>query len=145
MSAKAFEYDESGWPILRVVCPDTLVDDQTFERHLQRLTTYLERRRALVFVIELGGASNLSVPQRERIRRHEVEHRALIAQFRRGRAVIARSAFQRAMIRAVFWLAQSPSPTEAFSNVESALDWARRLLGEQANPTVGAPVGAARS
>jgi hypothetical protein len=133
----AFEYDESRWPIVRVICPNTLVDDATFERHLQGLTKYLERRCPLVFVIELGLASNLSVQQRERIRRHETEHRVLISQFQRGKAIVARSAFQRAMIRAVFWLVRSPNPTLAFASVESAVAWGRALLGEQAAPTNG--------
>jgi hypothetical protein len=130
MSESAFEYDESEWPIVRVVSPDGAIDDDSFARNLQRLSSYLERRQPLVFVIELRSRSTLSVEQRDAIRRHETRQRELIAQFQRGIGIVTRSTFQRAMISAIFWLVRSPSPTQAFSDVESAMAWARTLLGQ---------------
>jgi hypothetical protein len=121
MSDTSFEYDESEWPILRIVTPAGVVNDAEFGRNFQRMTAYLERRQALVFVIELDPATNLSVKQQ----------RVLIAQFQRGIAIVTHSKFQRAMINAIFWLIRSPSPTQAFSDVESAKVWARTLLGQR--------------
>jgi hypothetical protein len=131
MSDTSFEYDESEWPIVRIQTPGGAVDDVEFERNFQRLTAYLERRQQLVFVIELHTGTNLTVKQRDEIRRHEERQRALITQFQRGIAIVAHSKFQRAMINAIFWLIRSPSPTQAFSDVESAKVWARSLLGQR--------------
>lgn len=130
MSDGRFEYDESEWPIVRIVSPDGSVDDATFAGNFQRMTTYLQRRQPLVFVIELGSGTALSVDQRDAIRRHEAQQRELIAQFQRGIAIVTRSTFQRAMISAIFWLIRSPSPTQAFSDVDSAKAWGRTLLGQ---------------
>lgn len=129
----SFEYDDSRWPVVRVISPDKL-DDATFERHIQRLTAYLERRQPLVFVMELRSATSLSIEQRERIRRHEAEHRDLIAQFQRGVAIVVHSAFQRATVSALFWLIRSPSPTQTFASAELAMTWAKALLGQSAAP-----------
>jgi len=131
MSNAGFDYDDSDWPVVRIGSPKTVADDATFERHIQRLTAYLERRKPLVFVIELHDATSLSVEQRDRIRRHEAERRDLIARYQRGMAIVVRSSFQRAMIKAVFWLIESPSPTQAFATIEAAMSWARALLGQQ--------------
>jgi hypothetical protein len=131
MSETSFEYDETDWPIVRIVTPGGVVDDGQFARNFQRMTSYMERRQALVFVIELHPGTNLSVKQRDEIRRHEEQQRALIAQFQRGIAIVTHSTFQRAMINAIFWLIRSPSPTQAFSDVESAKVWARTLLGQR--------------
>ena len=137
MSDTSFAYDESEWPIVRVVTPPGVVDDSEFARNFRQMTTYLERRQALVFIIELHSGTNLSVKQRDEIRRHEEQQRTLIAQFQRGIAIVTHSTFQRAMINAIFWLIRSPSPTQAFSDVESAKVWARTLLGHRSlsNPT----------
>jgi hypothetical protein len=129
MSDQTFEYDESEWPIVHIVSPDGPLDDASLDRNFRSMTMYLERRQPLVFIIELGKSSTLSVPQRDAIRRHEAEQRGLIAQFQRGVAVVTRSTFQRAMINAIFWLIRSPSSTEAFPDVESAKAWARARLG----------------
>jgi hypothetical protein len=131
MSDASFEYDESEWPIVRIVAPPGLVDDAEFARNFQRMTAYLERRQPLVFVIELHTGTNLSVQQRDAIRRHEDQQRGLIAQFQRGIAIVTHSTFQRAMINAIFWLVRSASPTQAFSDVASAKVWARTLLGHR--------------
>jgi hypothetical protein len=138
MSDTSFEYDESEWPIVRIVTPAGVVNDAEFGRNFQRMTAYLERRQALVFVIELDPATNLSVKQRDEIRRHEEQQRVLIAQFQRGIAIVTHSKFQRAMINAIFWLIRSPSPTQAFSDVESAKVWARTLLGQR---SLSSPAG----
>jgi hypothetical protein len=140
MSDMSFEYDESEWPIVRIVTPAGVVGDGPFTDNFQRMTAYMERRQPLVFVIELHPATNLSVEQRDQIRQHEEQQRALIAQFQRGIAIVTHSTFQRAMINAIFWLIRSPSPTQAFSDVDSAKGWARSLLGHR---TLSSPAGAA--
>jgi len=130
MSDQTFEYDESEWPLVHIVSPNGPLDDASLDRNFRSMTAFLERRQRLVFVIELGASSTLSVAQRDAIRRHEAEQRDLIAQYQRGIAIVTRSTFQRAMINAIFWLIRSPSSTEAFSDVESAKTWARGLLGQ---------------
>jgi hypothetical protein len=140
-----FNYDDSRWPIVRVISPERAVDDATFERHIQRLTAYLERRQPLVFVFELNGTSFLSVVQRERIRRHEAEQRDLIAQFQRGVAIVVHTAFQRAMIGALFWLIRTPSPTQTFGSAEQAMTWANAVLGQGARLQRSQAPGRARS
>jgi hypothetical protein len=130
MTDPTFEYDDSEWPIVHIVSPDGPLDDASLERNFRNMTAYLERRQPMVFIIELGRSSTLSVPQRDAIRRHEAEQRGLIAQFQRGIAIVTQSAFQRAMINAIFWLIRSPSSTEAFPDVESAKTWARTLVGQ---------------
>ena len=131
MSETRFEYDETEWPIVRIVTPAGAVDDAQFAANFQRMTAYMQRRQSLVFVIELHPGTNLSVAQRDEIRRHEEQQRALIAQFQRGIAIVTHSTFQRAMINAIFWLIRSPSPTQAFSDAASAKVWARTLLGHR--------------
>ena len=134
MSGEVFQYDESDWPIVRVVSPSGRVEDAMLARNFERMAGYLERRQPLVFIIELGTGTALSVQQRDQIRRHEEQHRDLIAQFQRGIGIVIRSTFQRAMIGAIFWLIRSPSPTETFADVESAKLWARALLGQRQEP-----------
>lgn len=131
MSETSFEYDETEWPIVRIVTPGGVVDDAQFTVNFQRMTAYMQRRQPLVFVIELHQGTNLSVKQRDEIRRHEEQQRTLIAQFQRGIAIVTHSTFQRAMINAIFWLIRSPSPTQAFSDLASAKVWARTLLGHR--------------
>ena len=131
MSDASFEYDESEWPIVRIVTPAGAIDDAVFIANFQRMKGYLEQRQPLVFIIELHSGTNLSVRQRDEIRRHEEQQRTLISQFQRGIAIVTHSKFQRAMINAIFWLIRSPSPTQAFSDVYTAKVWARTLLGQR--------------
>lgn len=130
----SFDYDESHWPIVRVLPPKSLFDDATFERHLARLAAYLQRRQPLVFIVVLQHGSSLSMQQRERFRRHEAEHRDLMAQFQRGVAIVVHSAFQRAMVSALFWLIRSPNPAKTFASAELAMSWANGLLGQADAP-----------
>lgn len=128
MSDASFEDDESEWPLVHIVSPAGTLSDAAFADNFRQMTAYLTRRQPLVFVIELHAATNLSVKQRDEIRRHEEQQRSLIAQFQRGIAIVTHSKFQRAMINAIVWLIRSPSPTQAFSDVDSAKVWARNLL-----------------
>ena len=142
MSDASFEYDESEWPIVRIVTPAGALDDAEFDRNFQRMTAYLERRLPLIFIIELHPGTNLSVKQRDEIRRHEEKQRVLITQFQRGIAIVTHSTFQRAMINAIFWMVRSPSPMQAFQDVDSAKVWARTLLGRSlSNPASSAVSG----
>jgi hypothetical protein len=134
VSDASFEYDESEWPLVRIVTPGGAVADAQLADNFRRMTAYLTRRTPLVFVLELQAGTSTSVAQRDQIRRHEEQQRALIAQFQRGIAIVAHSTFQRAMINAIFWLIRSPSPTQAFSDLESAKIWGRKLLGQRAHP-----------
>lgn len=138
MRDTSFQYDESEWPLVHIVVAAGAVADEQLADNFRKMTGYLERRQPLVFVIELHAGSNLSVQQRDQIRRHEEQQRSLIAQFQRGVAIVTHSKFQRAMINAIFWLIRSPSPTQAFSDVDSAKVWGRTLLG---NRSLSDPAG----
>jgi hypothetical protein len=137
----SFDYDESHWPIVRVLPPTSLFDDATFERHLGRLEAYLQRRQPLVFIVVLQHGSSLTLQQRERFRRYEAEHRDVMAQFQRGVAIVVHSAFQRAMVNALFWLTRSPNPARTFASAELAMSWANGLLGQADTPPSAAQRG----
>jgi hypothetical protein len=138
MAGDAYLYDESEWPVVRVVPPEGAISDTEFARHLQRLTGFLERRQRMVFVVEWRLDAALSTEQRDKIRSHEQQHRALVGQYQAGMAIVVHSAFQRAMVAAVVWLVRSPSPTQVFSSLEGALTWAASLLGREAPQASGA-------
>jgi len=127
-----YVWDESDWPILRVDAPPQPADDRSFQELLDWYGSVLLRGQPFVLTFELGLGAPLTVERRDQLRRHTSEHAPLIAKHQSGLAIVAKSAYQRAMARALFWIVKPPCPTEVFENWDAARAWAtERVRGAE--------------
>jgi hypothetical protein len=125
-----YVWDESEFPLVRVEAPQTPADAQRFQELLDWYSRILKRGLPFVMLFELGRGVSLSVERRDQIRRHALAHGALITAHQRGLGIVAMSAYQRAMARALLWMVKPPCPAELFAAWQPAREWAKhQMLG----------------
>ncbi len=128
MDSRAYLIDQTRWPLVRIVVPAQSPDSEGFERHLAGLDALLQRREPFVVVLDARAGDRLPTEQRERLRQHRRAAFFETQRYQRGIAFVVSSAFQRAVLSAILWLAPEPSPSKIFATVEEAETWAMSYL-----------------
>ncbi|HWZ87214.1 MAG TPA: hypothetical protein VNW92_00140 [Polyangiaceae bacterium] len=134
-------YDEGHWPIVLVTMPKEELDDAELSQHLDRMSSFSKRGVPFVHIVDLRMTASLSAEARrliaERSDRDEEAYPGVLV----GLAVVLATPLQRGIFKAINWLSQASRPSEAFSDLETATAWARRLLAAPAR-SAAMPVAA---
>ena len=132
MDDRTYRIDQTRWPLVRVVVPPHNPDDESFERHLAALDALLDRQQPFVTVLDARAAGGMPTKQRERLRQHRRAAFFQTQRHQRAVAFVVESAFQRAVLAAILWLAPEPCPSRTFSSVDEAEAWAFACLHRSA-------------
>jgi hypothetical protein len=120
--------DRSRWPLVVLTVPATDPDMPAYERHLVELRALTDSREPFVLVLDARAGGSIPPDQRERLRRHRRETFHERQMYQRAFAMIAESAFQRAVLQAILWLAPEPCPAKIFSTMAEAEAWVTPFL-----------------
>ena len=121
-------YDEGQWPIVLVTMPVGELQGDDLIRHVDRLSGYLKRGVPFVQVIDVRTAASLSADSRRLIAERLDQDEELYPGLLRGVAIVLATPLHRGIFKAISWLSRKPRPFEAFSDVDEAMAWARRLV-----------------
>jgi hypothetical protein len=119
--------DDSSWPLVRVIVPAS-VDVRGMDRYLARVDGYLARRQPYVVLLDARASRALDVPCRERLREHRRRIFLEAQRYQLAMAFVAESAFQRAILAAILWLAPEPCPSKTFGTLADAEAWVTAFL-----------------
>jgi hypothetical protein len=121
-------YDEGQWPIVLVTMPDAELKEPDLLRHIDRMSSFSKRGVAFVQVIDVRTAGSLSAHSRrlvaERMDQDEDAYPGVLL----GVAIVLATPLHRGIFKAISWLSRKPRPFEAFTGVDEAMLWARRLV-----------------
>jgi hypothetical protein len=135
-------YDEGHWPVLLVTMPVNELNDRELVHHIDRLSSYLERGVPCAHVIDVRRTASLGADSRrliaERLDQDEERYPGLL----RGVAIVLSTPLHRGIFKAMSWLSRTPRPLEAFSEVQAAMLWARRLVAAVPAHSMTMPIAA---
>lgn len=126
-------YDEGQWPIMLVTMPEAELNAADLIDHLDRMSAFSRRGAHYARVIDVRAATSLSAEARrlvaERMDQDEEAYPGILV----GVAIVLATPLHRGIFKAISWLSRKPRPFEAFSELEDALTWARRLIAVPAH------------
>ena len=121
-------YDEGQWPIVLVTMPEAELEDPDLLRHIERMSSFSKRGVPFVQVIDVRVSSSLSANSRrlvaERMDQDEEAYPGVLVAV----AIVLATPLHRGIFKAISWLSTKPRPFEAFTDLEEAMVWARRML-----------------
>jgi hypothetical protein len=132
MDSRDYLHDETRWPLVRVTVPTENPDAAGFERHLAAVDSVLARRQPFAVVVDARAGRGMPAWQRDRLRTHRRAVFFETQRYQRAVAFVVGSAFQRAILGAILWLAPEPCPSRTFASLEEAESWAQSHLGHSA-------------
>lgn len=120
-------YDESKWPVLVVTLPDEELMGKEMQAHIDRMSSFTYRGVPYVQVIDVRVSPSLSAQSRrataERLDHDDDAHPGVLL----GVGIVLATSLHRGIFKAMSWLSRSQRPFEAFTDLEEAMTWARRL------------------
>jgi hypothetical protein len=128
MDGRDYLHDATRWPLLRVTVPAENPDAAGFERHLAAVDAVLARRQPFTVVVDARAGRGMPAWQRDRLRTHRRAVFFETQRYQRAVAFVVTSAFQRAILGAILWLAPEPCPSRIFVTLDEAESWARSHL-----------------
>jgi len=125
-----FEFDERGWPLVKVRWSST-VTDQAVEAALSRMDGYLARGERFGLLIDSRGAGGFSPEQRNRVLAHMKSRADATARWL-VQAVVIDNLIQRTLYYAVHLFFPSPFPSQVFAAPEAAEAWLAEAISASA-------------
>jgi hypothetical protein len=126
-------YDEAQWPILLVTMPKAELSAAELGDHLDRMSSFSKRGEPYAQVIDVRTATALGAQARrlvaERMDQDEEAYPGVVV----GIAIVLATPLHRGIFKAISWLSRKPRPFEAFSDLQEAMTWARRLTAVPAH------------
>jgi hypothetical protein len=133
-------YDEGHWPLVLVTMPAEELSEVDLIRHIDRLTAFTKRGVPYVQLIDVRTAASLSARARrlvaERMDQDEEAYPGVLA----GVGIVLATSLHRGIFKAISWLSRNPRPFEAFSELDEAMVWARRLIAVAPAHSVTLPI-----
>ena len=126
--ATKVRYDDSEWPIFRIMMPQVSLSSADFQAHLDHMDRVFERGTPFVVLVDARKAPALCALERRLIAERM---RAAIdrgPERLRAFAVALDSNMARGAFTAVKWLVRPPFPMSAFDSVSSARVWLKKQL-----------------
>jgi hypothetical protein len=118
--------DDAEWPLVVVHWPDAVATDEQVEEILTRLATFYGRPHV---VLHDGlRTSGLSAHGRRLAAAHSAQHDDEVRRWVLASAGVATSAFTRALIKTVQWMAPPPCPYRMFADTAEAREWLLQAL-----------------
>ena len=120
-------YDDSKWPVLLVTLPEADLSGARMLAHLDHMSSLTARGTPYVAIIDVRLSPALSAQSRrltaERMDQDDEAHPGVLL----GVGIVLATSVHRGIFKAMTWLSRSPRPFEAFTDLEEAAKWARRL------------------
>lgn len=119
------ESDLTHWPVAVVRPPPVPIEDEAIHAFMDRFECELTARGPqFAIVLDLRMASNMAPAQRRmlvsRMRQSDGQRQQVAGAF------VFSSTIMRGLLTAVLWLRTPPYPTQVFTSVEEAVQWARQ-------------------
>ena|SRR6185436_16833790 len=125
------EVDDSKWPLVEIVFPDTITFDDIAGLG-QRLLEILERRGPFASVADISALKLDSVTPLHRKKIAEAADRISAMGGFIGEAVVIRNPVVRVLYVGYSWVRRRPEhPVETFGDKSSALAWVAGLLAKR--------------
>lgn len=138
------EIDETQWPIVVVRMP-RVVSTPEFVAYLAKLSEIRARRVDYALVLDARASLGLSALHR-RMQAEYIDAGIHITRTHlKGFAFVARHAFQRGALTAIFWLRQPAWPHRVFDSAAEARRWCADLLGPALAPSRPEPWATTRA
>lgn len=132
------EIDETQWPIVIVRMP-RVVSTPEFVAYLAKLSEIRSRRIDYALVLDARASLGLSALHR-RMQAEYIDAGIHITRtYLKGFAFVARHAFQRGALTAIFWLRHPAWPHRVFDSASEAKRWCADLLGLALEPSPTGP------
>jgi hypothetical protein len=131
-------YDESEWPLLRVMMPPTALSEEAFEAHLDACSERYRRAQPFCMMIDMGSHPPLGAVQRKAVADRMMADNERFPGVMLGCALVVRSTRSRGSVTAINWIARIPYQFAAFEDADEAKRWLLGLLEEHrtaAGPT----------
>lgn len=120
--------DASMWPIL-IIKEAESGDVETVQGCLGFLDElYATRKEPYVTIIDAQQGHRPSANQRYLQTEFRRKHEDHVKRYSLGTAIVFKSEILKAVITAMFWIKPPDTVTKAFTDMNSALDWARSRL-----------------
>lgn len=121
-------YDESEWPIFRVIMPKSGMNERELEAHLRSIERLFLRSERFALLIDARGAKPLDAKQRQALagllRRCFERYPQLLV----GLGFVLSSALERGILTAISWAAGRTYPKRTFRTPDEAALWLRAAL-----------------
>jgi hypothetical protein len=121
-------YDEGQWPIVQITMPQAELKDAELMRHMDRISEFNRRGSPFALVIDVRASESLTADSRrviaERLDQDEDTYPGVLL----GVAIVLTTPLHRGIFKAISWLSRKPRPFEAFTSVDDAMAWARRVV-----------------
>ena len=121
-------YDEGQWPIVLVTMPQVELKNAELLGHMDRISAFNRRGAPFALIIDVRASESLSADSRrviaERMDQDEDTYPGVLL----GVAIVLATPLHRGIFKAISWLSRKPRPFEAFTSVDEAMVWARRLV-----------------
>jgi hypothetical protein len=126
------EVDTSLFPIIIFKSLPVEVSDNDLEEFLSYFEKILlEASEKLIIIHDITKGRFLSGDQMARIRNWTILHQSLFAEKQLASCTVSASVLSNLTIRGIRLLLKSSFKSEIFSNMESALSWAKKRLDEK--------------
>lgn len=122
-------FDETEWPILKILCPSSHTDDD-FDAYLEQLSSYRGRGEPYVICYDTQDGRALPATQRKKQTDYVEMIKMKKPVLMLGFAAVAHNAVQRGVMTAIFWMQNSPWPMKVFGHTEPAMEWLKERLAE---------------
>jgi hypothetical protein len=119
--------DESTWPILVVTLPEQASDDEV-GAYLTELGGFRARRTDFALIVDASDSRGFSAKQRQMQAEYIEAGIDISRRHLKAFAFVARSAPQRGVLTAIFWLGRPAWPHRVFASVSDARVWCEEKL-----------------
>ena len=118
----AIEIDDSAWPLVRVRF-DQELSNQEWDRYLEQMSRYPDRREKYVTLTDGRRAATPDAGQRKRASELIAREHERTVRWNVANAVLVASPIIRGVITAIEWASPSPVPLKSFGGPEEAHAW----------------------
>ncbi|AUX47620.1 uncharacterized protein SOCE26_091420 [Sorangium cellulosum] len=122
-------YDDSSWPLFRVILPEEQLSDQEFAELADTLDGLFLRGGKFAVLMDARAAPPLAAKRRQVLGARAAASYARHPGQMAGLAVVLRSPLQRGIFTAIHWIVRPPHEAQAFSTLADAEEWLLSRLG----------------
>ncbi len=126
------EVDTTLFPIVIFKTLPVEVSDSDMEEYLSFFDNFLqEASEPIVIIHDINKARFITGDQMSRIRNWSLQHKQIFLQKNIKSCVVSSSILSTLIIKAIRLLLKSTFDSEIFSNMDTALSWAKKSLNEK--------------
>jgi hypothetical protein len=128
-------YDDSKWPLFRVLMPRQAQTSAEFAAYLKHIDALFLRGDRFAIVIDAREAPVHTPTERQEIAKHMKASHARFPHRLVGMGIVMSSPLQRGIFTAIMWLAGPTYPIRPFPSPTDAEDWLEEVLRARSSPS----------